>query len=391
MSINSDLSFGVSSARIVDGTIVNADINASAAIAASKLAGLAASATTDTTNATNITSGTLAAARVATLNQNTTGTAANVTGTVAVINGGTGATSATVALTNLGATTAGSSIFTLANPSAVTFLQVNANNTVSALDAATFRTAIGAGSGETGVVPVLDKFSGNGSTTVFTLSVTPANISGVQVYIGGVYQNSAAFTLSGATLTFAAAPPAGTQNVEVRSVSAYIIANAANVDASNITSGIINAARLPSYVDDVLEFANLAGFPATGETGKIYIDLATNKTYRWSGSVYVSFNSGAVDSVAGKTGIVTLANTDVGLANVENKSSATIRGEITSANVTTALGFTPLSGIVAIANGGTGTATPNLSAGNNIAVSGTWPNQTITSTVEHLSPFLFLG
>ena len=33
---------------------------------------------------------------------------------------------------------------------------------------------------------------------------------------------------------------------------------------------------------------------------------------------------------------------DVGLGNVENKSSATIRGELTSANVTTALGFTPI-------------------------------------------------
>lgn len=38
---------------------------------------------------------------------------------------------------------------------------------------------------------------------------------------------------------------------------------------------------------------------------------------------------------------VTLANSDVGLGNVENKSSATIRGELTSSNVTTALGFTP--------------------------------------------------
>lgn len=34
---------------------------------------------------------------------------------------------------------------------------------------------------------------------------------------------------------------------------------------------------------------------------------------------------------------------DLGLSSVENKSSATIRGEITSTNVTTALGFTPLN------------------------------------------------
>jgi hypothetical protein len=37
----------------------------------------------------------------------------------------------------------------------------------------------------------------------------------------------------------------------------------------------------------------------------------------------------------------TVTKTDVGLSAVENKSSATIRGELTSSNVTTALGFTP--------------------------------------------------
>lgn len=115
------------------------------------------------------------------------------------------------------------------------------------------------------------------------------------------------------------------------------------LDASKITSGVFDAARLPSYVDDVLEYTNLASFPTTGETGKIYVDLATNKTYRWSGTVYVYITSGAVDSVAGKTGVVTLTNSDVGLGNVENKSSATIRSELTSTNVTTALGYTPYS------------------------------------------------
>lgn len=39
---------------------------------------------------------------------------------------------------------------------------------------------------------------------------------------------------------------------------------------------------------------------------------------------------------------VTVTKTDLGLSNVENKSSATIRGELTKANVTTALGYTPL-------------------------------------------------
>lgn len=50
---------------------------------------------------------------------------------------------------------------------------------------------------------------------------------------------------------------------------------------------------------------------------------------------------GAVTSVAGKVGAVILVPADVGLGNVENKSAATILSELTSGNVTTALGYTP--------------------------------------------------
>jgi len=58
----------------------------------------------------------------------------------------------------------------------------------------------------------------------------------------------------------------------------------------------IPASQLPSYVDDVLEYLTLADFPATGETGKIYIAInqgtAANPTrqYRWTGSVYAEIN-----------------------------------------------------------------------------------------------------
>jgi len=77
------------------------------------------------------------------------------------------------------------------------------------------------------------------------------------------------------------------------------------------SSNLIPSAILPSYVDDVLEYADLAAFPATGESGKIYVALDTNKQYRWSGSTYIQITSGAVDSVNGETGIVVLTAGDI--------------------------------------------------------------------------------
>lgn len=64
-------------------------------------------------------------------------------------------------------------------------------------------------------------------------------------------------------------------------------------------SGKISAAQLPGYVDDVLEIANYASLPATGETGKIYITTDTNNEYRWSGSAYIQIvaSPGTTDTV----------------------------------------------------------------------------------------------
>lgn len=65
---------------------------------------------------------------------------------------------------------------------------------------------------------------------------------------------------------------------------------AANGVASLDSDGKVPSSELPSYVDDVLEYASLTNFPATGEAGKIYVALDTNKTYRWGGTSYVEIS-----------------------------------------------------------------------------------------------------
>lgn len=55
-------------------------------------------------------------------------------------------------------------------------------------------------------------------------------------------------------------------------------------------SWTVPAAQLPSYVDDVLEFADFASLPGTWETWKIYVTLDDNLTYRWSWTIYVELS-----------------------------------------------------------------------------------------------------
>lgn len=102
-------------------------------------------------------------------------------------------------------------------------------------------------------------------------------------------------------------------------------------------NGKVPSSQLPSYVDDVIE-GKLSTFPSTGESGKIYVDIDTNKTYRWSGSGYVEISAslalGETSSTAyrGDRGKIAYDHSqttgnphgttkaDIGLGNVENVS-----------------------------------------------------------------------
>ena len=139
----------------------------------------------------------------------------------------------------------------------------------------------------------------------------------------------------------------------------------ANGIATLDSSGQVPSTQLPSYVDDVLEYLNVAAFPTTGVTGKIYVETTGNTTYRWSGSAYVKITSGEVSSVAGKTGVVTLTKADVGLPNVDNTADSA-KNVASAAKLTTArtIGGVSFDGSANINLPGVNTAGNQSTSGN---------------------------
>ena len=92
--------------------------------------------------------------------------------------------------------------------------------------------------------PHLDTFSGDASTTTFTLTQVPAANDGRQfmVFVDNVYQrygSSRAFTTSGTTLTFNSAPPSGIENIQVYQLSQQNVLN--KIDSNTqLADGVIS-------------------------------------------------------------------------------------------------------------------------------------------------------
>ncbi len=191
--------------------------------------------------------------------------------------------------------------------------------------------------------------AGNGLTLSGTTFSLPVTTSGSGNVVTGIVQ-----TASGITVNLGSMPTSS----DLANYIPLSQKGAANGVAALDASGQVPASQLPSYVDDVLEgyyksadgkfykdssYTNLI----TGESGKIYVSLDTNKTYRWTGTTFVYITSGAVDSVNGQTGVVVLNKSHVGLANVDNTAD-TAKSVLSATKWTTVRNIT-LSGVTATA------------------------------------------
>ena len=297
---------------------------------------------------------------------------------VAVNRGGTGATTAATARTNLGATTVGSNVFTLTNPSAITFPQFNADNTVSALDAATFRTAIGAGtSSTTGTVT-----SVSGTGTVSGLTLTGTVTTSGSLTLGGTLAVTASNFSSQTANTVLAAPNGAAGVPSFRSIV-----------AADIPTLNQNTTGTASNVTGTVAIANGGSGATTAQTAmNAFAGAVTSGSYlRGNGTNVVMSTIQAADvptlnqnttgsaasvSISGQTGLLTFTGlTTVNRAKTVRDAADTILelgGSYTPTgtwNWSTATATWPtfnqnttgtasnVTGTVAVANGGTGQTT----------------------------------
>ena len=118
-----------------------------------------------------------------------------------------------------------------------------------------------------GTAALNQQFTGDGSTTAFTLNADPGSENNTQIYINGVYQQKTDYTVSGTTLTFDTAP----SNGDIIEVNSFTVTNLGSSD--QVTEGVSNLYHTSARAISAISAGNLTGL--TVDTNVLSVD-ATN-------------------------------------------------------------------------------------------------------------------
>jgi hypothetical protein len=248
--------------------VANGGTNATTAqTAINNLAGAVTSGSYLRGNGTNVVMSAVQAADIPTLNQNTTGTASNVTGTVAVANGGTGATTLTLNNVILGN-----------NGSAVQVVAPGTSGNVLTSNGTTWSS----------------------TTPAAGVSLSAANTwTATQTFNGSSSTFGAVLLDSAETVNIVAAAPAATTNLYVQSGSVqYYTSNAANNFIVNIAFSAGTTMNAALAIGQVETAALITTQNATAYYGTaVYVDgTATGVTTKWIGGAPTAGNASGLDT-----------------------------------------------------------------------------------------------
>jgi hypothetical protein len=200
---------------------------------------------------------------------------------------------------------------------------------------------------------VTDTFSGNGSTTAFTMSVAPANTASVLVVVSGVLQDPSTYSVSGLTLTFSGAPPTGTGNISARylgipasgvTTTAYrtvteftATANQKTFTPPSYTAGFINVYRNGILLGSA-DYTATNGTTVVLATGATSGDLVTVESFLVSSVLNAIPNTAGAISLSGGvvTGILPYAQLPTGSV-LQVVQTITSTATVVSTNTYTAI------------------------------------------------------
>jgi hypothetical protein len=172
---------------------------------------------------------------------------------------------------------------------------------------------------------ITDTFSGNASTTNFTLTRAPAGTASIAVFFSGVYQAPTTYSLTADIISFVSAPPNGTNNVVVLhlgngsttqvpsdgSVTTNRIADGA-VTGDKIAANTISSADLTTTGVSAGVYGGSTAIPVITVDAQGRLSSASNTTITIPPSTAVFANSGQLTANSSTGNVLLgLANTTV--------------------------------------------------------------------------------